>query len=179
MTNPKGSAGRGRAARNLNSAAVRNTITSVATSIIGVLPVKIPVSPDPPQVNLNPPRDVIIVGSFEENDVGTVTKYGDVQLFADAAAQLGSLSTRKMLVQSIKVWTGCSLLANATSLTVTDAKRGVKCRDAGLSNRRLGCGIRYPAHLQSYVNDTSSGDLVEIDSPMLPGVIHIQCRIWA
>ena len=166
---------RERATRNATLATVRSAITQM-----DALPKVIPVGIAPPQVNLDPPRYVTIVGSFEANSESTPTSYDTAALFANATDQLGTNSSRRLLVQSVKIWSSPTGTNLSGTITLIDKTRGISSKDSGVASNRASCGIRYPPNIQPYVfSGTGNVDLVDIDSPSEGGVIHTLCKVWA
>lgn len=144
------------------------------------LPKVVKVSHDPPQVRLNPPRDITIVDTFEASSESAQTPIDKAGIYKAAATQLGENDKRSILVKSIKIWAEPQLQqAVGGSITLTELSRGIKARDNGVLDERPACGISFPAHLCPFISKQSpSGGIATIESLNLGGTVHFACRVW-
>jgi hypothetical protein len=153
------------------------------------LPKVIRVLHDPPQVKLDPPRELTLVGTFELNIPNTAnpgttvpTMIASDTITALANKQLGSNVSRLILVKSVKAWANPTIQGSQTLIprfSLRDVIRGVCCEDSGTMNHRPGCGLDYPANIRPFVNPSvTSQSLCEIDSPNVGGIYHLNVRVW-
>jgi hypothetical protein len=133
------------------------------------------VQSNPPRVVRDPPREIVIIGGYEQSSAEIV--YNLAQLWTDAQGQLGTLVERKLEVLSVKAYNlpGSDLSGN---LRMTEQMRFISTEDAGGPNTPAAVGIKFPPNMRPFADNESTTGLVKIIANN-NGEIHTLCRVWS